>query len=385
MKRSFRRWIAVAGLTAVTTPAALAGVSTDLRSPSDNVVQRTVSVVSNDDVIAPTATKTAESGSAISSVSCCDTNFCDCGASACDANGCRPGLFSRLWGNSCCDSGCDSCGCGGGLLGYGIIKPSDRCFDDFISPVSNPIYFEDPRTLTEIRFLFLHHDLPAALGGRSVQAYVAQIRLALSERLSFIAVKDGLLYTQSDVLDSGFLDLNAGFKYNLIRDPGAGRIISVGTTYEIPVGSERSLQGLGDGELNFFVTGGTRLFGSRRAHWLSANGLRQPLDENAGNRLAYWSNHFNYQLSTRRPTYVFTEFHWWHYLTNGGGAVNMEGGDVFNLGAPAVRGNDLVTQAVGMRMKLRRNIEAGSAYEFPLTNRQGVMEDRITMDFIVRY
>lgn len=367
MKRSFRRWIAVAGLTAVISPTSLAGDFTNFRSPSDKVVQRTVSVVSDDEVIAPTVKSSAPAASVVSPVSCCDVNFCD-GA-----------------GSACCDGGCDSLGGGSGLLGYGIIKPSERCFDDFISPVSNPIYFEDPRTLTEVRFLFLHHNLPAGLGGNSVQAYVAQIRLALSDRLSFIATKDGLVYTQSPVLDSGFLDLNAGFKYNLYRDPVAGRILSGGITYEMPVGSERSLQGLGDGDFNFFVTGGTRLMGSRRAHWLSASGLRQPLDENAGNRVAYWSNHFNYQLGTRIPTYVFTEFNWWHYLSNGGGAVNVEGGDIFNLGAPAVRGNDLVTQAVGVRMKLRRNVEAGSAFEFPLTEREGLMQDRITMDLIIRY
>ena len=384
MKRSLRRWIAVAGLLAFIGSATSARAHIDFGSPSDHVVKRTVSVVSNDDVIAPTAKSTSTDSSSLGSISCCDNNFCGC-----DGCGCRPGLLSRLCGtgrcDGLCDGGCDSGGCRSGLLGYGIIKPSDRCFDDFISPVTNPVYFEDPRTLTEVRFIFLHHNLPTALGGNSVQAYAAQIRLALSERLSFIAVKDGLLYTQSPVLDNGFLDLNAGFKYNLIRDPCAGRIVSVGTTYEIPVGSQRTFQGLGDGEFNFFVTSGTRLFGSHRAHWLSANGLRQPLDENAGNRVAYWSNHFNYMLNTRRPVYVFTEFHWWHYLTNGGGAVNIEGGDIFNLGAPAVRGNNLVTQAVGTRIKLRRNVEAGSAYEFPLTQRDGLMRDRLTMDLIVRY
>jgi hypothetical protein len=206
----------------------------------------------------------------ISLVGCleCDSDACGCD-SGCD--------FSS------CDGGCDSA-CGKkSLCGLGIIKPSDTCFDDFISPMSNPVFFEDPRNLTEVRFIFLNHNLPSALGGNSIQVYAAQIRVALTERLSLIATKDGFIYTQSSLpgLDSGFADVAAGLKYNLYRDPCAGRLLSAGFTYEIPMGSEKSLQGNGDGELNFFLTGGTRI--GDRSHLLSAGGLRQPLDESAEN------------------------------------------------------------------------------------------------------
>ena len=49
--------------------------------------------------------------------------------------------------NSNCDaaSGCDSLGCKDkSLLGLGFILPSEGCYDDFISPMTNPAYFEDP-------------------------------------------------------------------------------------------------------------------------------------------------------------------------------------------------------------------------------------------------
>lgn len=61
-------------------------------------------------------------------------------------------------GDGCCDACCD-CGsacCNKRLLG--LIAPSDHCFDDFISPMTNPVFFEDPRTLTEAR------DFPSARG-----------------------------------------------------------------------------------------------------------------------------------------------------------------------------------------------------------------------------
>lgn len=90
----------------------------------------------------------------------------------------------------CCDTGCDCCN--NKLLGF--IAPSAGCFEDFISPMTNPLYFEDPRNLSEIRFIFAQHDVPnKVLNGGEVQYLAAHIRVALTERLSVIAVKDGFL------------------------------------------------------------------------------------------------------------------------------------------------------------------------------------------------
>jgi len=283
---------------------------------------------------------------------------------------------------SACDDGCDSLGVKKSLFGYGVIKPSDHAFDDFISPMSNPVFFEDPRNLTEVRFIFINHNLPRALGGNSVQVYAAQFRVALTERLSLIATKDGLIYTQSPVLDSGFADVAAGLKYNFYRDPEAGRLLSAGITYEIPMGTERSLQGNGDGEFNFFLTGGTR-FGNR-SHWLSAVGFRQPIDRGAENAVWYWSNHYDYRLRNL-PVYLFGELNWWHWASSGDMGALPEGGDLFNLGGSGLTGNNIVSRAVGIKYKPRQNVEAGFAYEFPLTRRKGLLDDRWTADLIFRF
>ena len=292
-----------------------------------------------------------------------------------------PGLLETVGhcdGTQGCDGGCGKCG----LFGKGWIKPSDRCFDDFISPMTNPIFFEDPRTLTEVRFIFVHHRLPSALGGNSIQAYAPQIRLALTERLSLIVTKGSVIYTQSPLLESGWLDMAAGFKYNVIRNPEAGRLLSLGMTFEAPWGSPRALQGNGDGEFHFFATGGTRI--GSRSHWLSSIGLRQPIDENAENRIMHWSNHLDYRLG-QKPIYAFTELNWYHYLSDGTAFPPIEGGDIFNFGAFGVAGNDLVTQAVGLKAKPRQNMEAGVAFEYPVTELRGIMKNRLTLDFIVRY
>jgi hypothetical protein len=44
-----------------------------------------------------------------------------------------------------------------------------------------------------------------------------------------------------------------------------------------------------------------------------------------------------------------------------------------------------VTGAAGMKFKPRRNSEIGVAFEFPLTEREDIIDNRLTVDWIVRY
>lgn len=63
---------------------------------------------------------------------------------------------------------------------FGIIASSDHCYDGFISPMTNPVYFEDPRTLTEARIIFANHTIPNGLGGGQAQLIAMQVRAALT-------------------------------------------------------------------------------------------------------------------------------------------------------------------------------------------------------------
>ena len=46
--------------------------------------------------------------------------------------------------------------------------------------MTNPIYFEDPRTLTEARFIYFHHKVPLAAAGGDVDLFAVQLRAALT-------------------------------------------------------------------------------------------------------------------------------------------------------------------------------------------------------------
>src|SRR5262249_38412867 len=159
--------------------------------------------------------------------------------------------------------------------------PSDHCFDSFISPISNPFFFEDPRSLTEARGIFIDNSLPATIGGGDAHVWAGQLRGRFADRWSVIAPRLGVLQVNQTGNPTGSLFLSApvGLKYNFLRDVDRQLLLSAGATYFIP-GSQNSIAGLGDGDLHVFLTGGKQIFDY--GHWLSATGFRLPLDTNYG-------------------------------------------------------------------------------------------------------
>lgn len=285
--------------------------------------------------------------------------------------------------NSCCNLGaCQTCNCCNENLLFGFVAPSDHCYDRFISPMTNPLYFEDPRTLTEARAIFLHHKLPLAAGSGDVDVIAVQLRAAINDRLSIIATKDGYATSTNPLIDDGWADVSAGLKYNLFKDPASQRILSGGLVFELPVGSQRTLQGNGDGLFNLFVSGGAQI---GCYHWISSSGFLLPTDSSAESQIWFWSNHFDRRIGCSN-LYLLAEINWYHYLKAGdGGLPGIEGGDLINLGSTGVAGNDIVTGAFGVKYKPSGRTEIGLAWENPLTDRRDVLENRLTVDWIFRY
>ncbi len=300
----------------------------------------------------------------------------------CGGDGCGEPLCTDLCGEGC-GEGCSSLfgDCSGKLLG--LFRPSDHCFDNFISPMTNPVFFEDPRTLTEARFIYLNHRIPSTLGGNNVQLLALQLRGAITENLSIIATKDGFAFSDNPLVRDGWADISAGLKLNVYKNVASQTLVSVGTTFEMPTGSPRTLQGNGDGEFNLFVTGGTEL--ATDWHYLMAAGWRLPIDQNAESTSIYLSNHIDRRLGDS-GFYLLAESNWYHWTDDGNAfPAAVEGIDLFNLGGRGVDGNDIVTGALGVKYKPSPNVEVGFAWETPLTNRRDILEDRYTVDFILRY
>lgn len=283
---------------------------------------------------------------------------------------------------------CESCndGCGGCDRLLGFIAPSDHCLCDFISPITNPVYFEDPRTLTEARVIFINHTLPgvAPLAGGDVQLLAMQLRAALTEDLSLIATKDGFIFAGPDApMEDGWADVNVGLKYNLYKNYDALQVVSIGARYELPIGSHQALQGNGDGQFDVFLGGATAL--GSAMHFMTTAGIRLPTDTNDQSQSFYWSGHLDRRLGDSN-FFVLGEVNWYHWLKSGtGGIPGIEGLDLYNLGSTNVAGNDIVTGAFGMRFKPSCQREYGIAWEAPLTERRDILSNRLTIDMILRY
>jgi hypothetical protein len=264
-----------------------------------------------------------------------------------------------------------------------LFRESDHQFTDFISPMTNPVYFEDPRTLTEARAIFINHQIPNSLGGGTAQVYATQLRAALTENLSIIATKDGYIVSESPILDDGFADVMAGLKLNIFKDVQSQTLLSAGTTFEIPAGSHTARQGNGNGEFHMFLTGGTEFLPSW--HLVSGSGFRLPTNTSAQNQMWYWSNHVDKKLGNS-GLYAFTECNWYYYMSSGNGLqAPIGGGDLFNLGSVGMAGQSAVTGAYGVKYKPNQHLELGVAYEIPYSQRRDLLQNRLTVDLILRY
>ncbi len=282
---------------------------------------------------------------------------------------------------SCSDG---KCGCKSPLLG-GWVQPTSSCFGDFISPMTNPVFFEDPRIQTEAKLLFINHRIPSAAGGNGAQLYAMQVQAALSDRLAIVADKDGYVVSQNPLIDDGWADVAVGLKYAVLADYEAQRLLSIGVSYELPVGSTRALQGNGSGEFHLYASAAAQL--GCDWHWVSGTGFRLPADTDKESQVWYWSNHLDRQINDY--LYLVGEVNWYHWMKSGQQPAlsGVEGLDLFNLGSTGVAGNDIVTGAFGLKLRPRgdNSVELGIAWEAPLTERRDVLDNRLTVDCILRY
>ena len=264
---------------------------------------------------------------------------------------------------------------------------SDHAFDGFVAPITNPINAKDPRSLTEARVLFLSNwgrSSTPVLGAGNFQVYALQLRLALTDRLQFIADKDGIadVHPMGGANQTGLLNLAAGLKYALIRDVERKQLFSVTVQYEAPTGEANVFQNHGNGVIGLFGTYGKE-FGDNN-HLIVNFGQNQRISSDNSSYF-FTSVHLDKRFGRFVPLW---ELNWYHYNQSGTflpAAVGIEGDGLLNLGTAGVAGNDLVFMAVGAKYTLGKCSELGVAYEFPVSSRQDLLSNRLVAEWIIRY
>lgn len=254
-----------------------------------------------------------------------------------------------------------------------------------IDPLTAPYLFESPVIDSQVRPVLIRHWFPTSgiFGGGRVDIAAVQLRLALTERLAFIAVKDGRAEFEPHAGpdQSGTIDVAGGLKYALLDDPQAGTLVTAGLTYENDAGDTDILQGGSHGAWRPFLAGAAE--GDEYDVLWNVGWFRPVSDHEAADYLD-WHLHCSWETGT--PWRPLVEVNGIHYTRNGDGLpIDVDGLDYTNIGSQDVKRADWITGALGVRYRLTEDVDLGLAYERPLTQRDDIFDDRIQMDAVIRF
>lgn len=256
-----------------------------------------------------------------------------------------------------------------------------RGFEHFYNPVGQPLYFETPFNQTGVRLIYLRHKFAdgSQLAGGNLTVAAVQARLALTERLGFIATKDGYSWLDAGALpkEDGWNQLAAGMKYVFYADHKRDLVAAGGARLMLATGEDKVLQSDTE-EVSPFLSIAK---GFGRFHLIGNATYRVPFDGDKGNEVAMWDLHADYEILDGLAPMV--ELHGVHYTSNGTRLPLSVGGlDYTNLGSSGVAGSSVVWASVGARYKFSPHASVGAAYEFALTDPDDdIMDRRFTVDF----
>jgi hypothetical protein len=272
---------------------------------------------------------------------------------------------------------------------------SDHAFDGFISPVTTPFLFEDPRALTEVRPIFIYQRVPGKqqdTGGGNITFFGTQGRVAITNRLSFVIHKLGGIWLNPNTErpfddQSGFAELWFGPKYTFIRNEESGSLLAGGLQFQVPIGSKSAFQDTGTLSLVPYATYGQNLLRDCRAGSVNTlvNGGYSFSTTGARSDYLFLSGHIDLDVMNLHRIYPLAELNYVLTTTNGNTyPIGAEGRDLINFGGQA-KGHGLLTGAIGARGKITECIQLGAAFEIPLAGPRDFFQYRFTLDLIWRY
>jgi hypothetical protein len=265
-----------------------------------------------------------------------------------------------------------------------IAGASDGRIEEMISPVTAPTINEDPRITTEVRPMYMYTSISNSFvtNGGNYSVVAMQLRAALTDRIGFIATKDGYIFLRPEktlTAEDGFANLAFGFKGALVKDEANSFILSTGIRWEAPTGAKKVLQGKGDGLLNPFLSVAKGI-GPVNAQLYSG-----PRIAISGNDTTFWDSSFHLDYSAGGGFYPLMEFNWMRSLDGGRRLpIDQEGFDLVDIGSSKANGKDVATMALGFRYRILDNLDFGAAGEFPITEREDIFGWRVTTDLIWR-
>ena len=295
--------------------------------------------------------------------------------------------------------------------------PDFRCdrsgrWDGFHKPIVQPFLFEDPFITTGISTYFIYHEFPRTSIFQEGHLYTVavQARLAITDRLAFIATKDGIVWNRPEtqlggvnILDNttGFFNISGGFKYALFQDKEKRYIVTPAIRVEVPTGSHDTFQGRGSG---LFIPSVAGAFGIDRFTAQADIGAQISMGDRQSDSL-FMHFYGAYELFEQLVPFLQISGIAWldggdgelQVRLKGGGRVDLqtataltgvgsfEGADVFNLGSKGVAGKSQWTISAGLHIPIGKHLTLSAAYERPFTNHKGVTKQRMTSNITLEF
>lgn len=291
--------------------------------------------------------------------------------------------------NSCCDwaKGCLT-------ADNRTLFESDHKFDRLGTPVTNPFLFEDPRSLTEVRPIFLWQTISsgaAPLNGGDAYFYGLQARVALTDWLSFTLNKLGGVSINPENTNlsdqSGLAEIWLGPKFTFLRLPDSCTVAAFGVQFQIPAGPSSVFQDTGSLSIVPYLSFATTFLRSSYGEFQLYDTFGIALDAGSG-RSDYFYNSasLGYDIVNMHKYYLMLDLNWFHYTSSGDSRpTQMEGRDYANVGATNISGRDYLSLAPAFRWKINECVQFGIATEFTLSNPKDIQDFRLLIDMIFRY
>ena len=259
----------------------------------------------------------------------------------------------------------------------------------YVPPLANPLFNETPYITTEVRPLFIYNKIPDSFltTGGEILLGAVEVRIALTERLGFIATKDGYADIDFDAVlpdESGFVNISLGFKYAVHSDPATQSILTVGVEYEPPTGNLETagidLQGRGDGMIDLFMTGAKAW---DKLGLQASSGVNLAIDDDHDTSMIHYSLHADYEIAP--GLFPLIELNGFTTIDKGTrtAGVDFEGIDLVNFGS--VDSGTVVMGSIGARWRLNEHVIVGAGYETPLTDREDITDWRLNFDVVLSY
>ncbi|MSR55661.1 MAG: hypothetical protein EXS09_20620 [Gemmataceae bacterium] len=272
---------------------------------------------------------------------------------------------------------------------------SDTAFDNFSSPISNPFLAEDPRSLTELRPVYMYQSIPGSqyyYQGGSMQFIGTQARVAFTDRFSVAVHKLGWLSINPGsgpgaTGGSGFSEFWMSPKFTFWRAPDTQTLASFGLQFQLPMGAGSVYQDTGTFGLVPYLSIGRRLGETSYGtfHLINVAGIHTGTDDNRSDYF-FDSLHLDLDSGNQHRFYPTLELNWFRYTADGTQrpAFTFEGRDLANIGASAA-GKNYVSIATGFRYRFTDYLQMGIAAEFGIIGSNDLTRFRLGIDLIWRY